>query len=671
MNRVGFWVVRSLPWIVVSSLMGIGACSSDAPQMNPNQPQSCQAPLTNCGAGCVDPTSDGLNCGACGAMCPMGQFCSMGMCATSCPPGAAVCGSGCVDVLNNPLHCGNCNVPCPNGAACVNGMCSGGTSCPPGQLSCNGMCTDVAYNPAHCGNCGIACPSGICQGGICAGGGSGGTGGFPPVTGGTPPTTGGASGGLLPPTGGIAGTGGVGPTGGGSPLGGGGSGGSGATGTGATQGTGGDTTLLGGYHVHGDWSGFAFAFATNDATISPDNFEDMVDQDGPYCVSGTVNNSEEYVNIAAFGVNVSQPKIEDAPVNTVTTTGTGLLIDIQINAPETVRIQLEGPNGAEDASQRWCTNITGTQNTVIPWDSFVLECWSGGDETPFNPTANELAKVIVYVPDSGPTGSPQTFDFCVNDIGPDNVTGRGTGQIVASCGNNVSWDGPTSTSDQYINVPTAGNAYQFQSNGWGWQGGGHSISLLGSCGFKMDSQTCSRSDYSPCSFPSIYVGTDADGTRTSGFAAQPISAIGAIPTCLGWSSGGTPASDEYNVSYDVWFNSNAGANYAETFLMVWFRSPPNFPPAGSPMQDGVVIGDQTWTVWYGPNADGQNVVSYEAPNARANGQAYDFNLKDFIDDAVERGYLNQSLNLIAVMGGMEIWNGAQGASITDFRAEVQ
>jgi hypothetical protein len=186
----------------------------------------------------------------------------------------------------------------------------------------------------------------------------------------------------------------------------------------------------------------------------------------------------------------------------------------------------------------------------------------------------------------------------------------------------------------------------------------------------MDSQTCNSSSYSPCSFPSIYIGTDADGTKTT-YSPRPISGITSIPTCLGWNAGGTPASDEYNVSYDVWFNSNAGANYAETFLMVWFRSPPTFPPAGDPMQDGVVIGDQTWTVWYGPNANGQNVVSYESPNARANGQAYDFDLKDFIDDAVDRGYLNSSLNLIAVMGGMEIWGGASGASITDFRAQVQ
>ncbi|HXS18635.1 MAG TPA: hypothetical protein VN764_15665 [Polyangiaceae bacterium] len=90
-----------------------------------------------------------------------------------------------------------------------------------------------------------------------------------------------------------------------------------------------------------------------------------------------------------------------------------------------------------------------------------------------------------------------------------------------------------------------------------------------------------------------------------------------------------------------------------------------------PVQDGAVIGSQTWQVWNGPNHAQQSVTSYVAPNARADGKAYSFNLKDFIDDAVERGYLSPNDYLISIMGGMEIWGGAQGASITGFSAQVQ
>jgi hypothetical protein len=48
-----------------------------------------------------------------------------------------------------------------------------------------------------------------------------------------------------------------------------------------------------------------------------------------------------------------------------------------------------------------------------------------------------------------------------------------------------------------------------------------------------------------------------------------------------------------------------------------------------------------------------------------------FDLKDFIDDAASRGYLDSSLHLQAIMGGIEIWSGGQGASIDAFTAEVQ
>jgi hypothetical protein len=449
-----------------------------------------------------------------------------------------------------------------------------------------------------------------------------------------------------------------------------GSGGGASTGT-TTAGSG---EPLGGYHVRGDWQGFAFTFADGGATITPETFEDMIDVDGPYCVSGSVEGTEEYTSIAAVGFNTSQPKIDEAPVGLVASSSSGLFIDLQVNSGDDgIRIQLEDgtdPSAADAAEHRWCVNLTGSQQTTIPWDTFNTECWSVETGTPYD--GRPIAKVIAYVPDPGFGLGPLNFDFCVKDIGPDEVQGRGTGEIVASCGNSVSWNS-SGTSQQFENIATSDNRYQFQSNGWGWTGGGHSISLLPGAGFRMDSQTCSRSDDSPCSFPSVYIGTDADGERTSGngLPAQ-ISAIGSIPTCLGWSSGGSPASDEYNVAYDVWLNSNSGANYAEKFLMVWFRDPPSFQPAGMfPAQDGVVIGGQTWSVWFGPNANGQDTVSYAAPNARADGQAYQFNLKDFIDDAVERGYLQSSLHLIAVMGGMEIWGGGQGASIDGFSAQVQ
>ena len=523
--------------------------------------------------------------------------------------------------------------------SCVNGTC--GSACSPGETDCAGVCVNLDTHPQNCGRCGNTCPSGACVVGFCQGGGVAGNAG----TGGTPAGTGGTAG-------------------------------VGVAGTGSTAGTGGSTTsdALGGYHQHGDWAGFAFTFADGGATISPDNYEGMLG-DGPYCVSGQVPGTQLFSAIAAFGVNVNQEKIKDAPVNTLMAGGGGLLVDLTVNSGEDgIRIQLEGPGGYA-AGETWCTNLTGSGETVIPWTSFNSACWSAEEGVDFDPATNPLAKAIAYVPDPGPSVGTLSFDFCINRIGPDTVTGRGQGKLVSSCNNNVSWSS-TSTGELYANIGTSDNKYQFQSNGWNMGGGSHSISLLPSCGFRMDSQTCSMTGFSPCSFPSIYIGVDSDGTNRTNYGngnQRRISEITSVPTCMGWSSGSAGANDEYNVSYDVWFNSSAGANQAETFLMVWYRDPPNYQPAGDfPDHNGLLIGDQTWVRWVGPNADGRTVVSYVASqNNFADGQAYDFDLKDFIDDAVERAVLSPNLYLISMMAGLEIWGGAQGAAITGFRADVQ
>ncbi len=656
---------------------------------------TCAAGQVVCGNACVDTSSDAANCGACGTSCGTGMVCSQGACSSSCAAGLQQCGQACADTNNSTSHCGGCNNPCPAGASCVAGMCQGGSACPTGQTICNGTCVDLTSDAANCGTCGNACGAGtVCSQSTCASGCADGL------------TQCGASCADVMtnaahcgscnnacPAGATCSAGTCQTTGsGGSGTGGTGSGGNGAggNGTGGNTGTGGsgggDGEPLGGYHTSGDWAGFAFTFTDegNLASISPSNFEDMVDTDGPYCVSGTVAATEEYESIAALGFNVSQPKVDDAEVKLLDASGDGLMVDITVNelTPPTseqdpsLRIQLEDltdPEADDAADHRWCANVQpvdGAIQQVIPWTSFNTACWDGTGED-FDPDTMQLAKVVIYAPDAGPDGNEQTFDFCVNDIGPDNVMSRGTGTIMDSCpSNGTSWS-QSGITDQFAKI--GDGAYQFQSNLWNLVNGSSSLSLIPGGGFRFDQQSCSTDSDAPCSFPSVYIGTNAGGdARSSGFSPTQISAINSVPTCLGWDSGGTPASDEYNVAYDVWFNSNSGASSAEKFLMVWFRDPPSFQPGGMfPVADGVVIGDQTWQVWDGIQHEGRNVISYVAPNGLADGQAYSFDLKDFIDDAVERDVLTPSQYLISVMGGMEVWGGAQGASITGFTAEVQ
>jgi hypothetical protein len=142
---------------------------------------------TCCSGACVDTTSDGKNCGACGLACLEGMTCKpsdVGYCFGGgvCTVYAATCvlPSGtapitCADV--GTAHCPPgefCAVTSPAGTFCVPLDCTGradGDAClaGPETLSqcCGGRCADVSQDPSNCMYCGHACASGQCVGGTC------------------------------------------------------------------------------------------------------------------------------------------------------------------------------------------------------------------------------------------------------------------------------------------------------------------------------------------------------------------------------------------------------------------------------------------------------------------------------------------------------------------------
>lgn len=86
---------------------------------------SCQLPLTECSAVCVDTASNPAHCGNCGVACSASQVCSSGLCTASCGPGFALCGQACVVLSSDALNCGACGTTCDLGQACQAGVCVG------------------------------------------------------------------------------------------------------------------------------------------------------------------------------------------------------------------------------------------------------------------------------------------------------------------------------------------------------------------------------------------------------------------------------------------------------------------------------------------------------------------------------------------------------------------
>jgi len=640
----------------------------------------CSAGLTDCGGSCVDVLSSGSHCGACNLVCPAGTFCGAGTCGTACPAGTAQCGNSCPNLASDPANCGACGVVCSTGT-CTGGVCS----CPPGQAQCGGVCVSLASDAANCGACGVACAAGAacvngaCQGGVVIGTGGVGTGGVGvggAVTGGVG-ASGAATGGVG--TGGAAIGGAVtgGATTGGAATGGvgtggavtGGAGGSGGTATGGT--TEGGAGPVTGYHVNGDWHGYAWSAVdeAEQATATEDPvFADMVD-DGPWCISGLVPMTADYSAIAMVGFNVNQEQGEDPPKSTWTppADSAGLVVNVNNRgaAGTTIRVQIQGPNGASSEDDRWCATLsTFNEDVTIPWDGFNTKCWDNSGD---NYAGQPIESALVFVPGEGSedTGAQDVpYDFCVNDIGPGGSGGGTGGGSTGPCSNSVTGSG--TITDRYGRSylkDGSRNAYVVQNNGWGnFQSqtltySGASFTISNAAG------TPGSARNEPFSFPSIYIGTNGSAATEGSNLPRQVSAISSIPTCMAW-SGGT---GQFNVTYDVWFSGSAGGTTADAaYLMVWYHKPSGYQPVGTSVASAVSIAGQTWAVWYGNNGQSP-VISYVH-----NGDlpSYSFDLKTFIDDAAGRGYLQSSWYLIAVMGGFEIWEDGSGHRLEGFSAVV-
>jgi hypothetical protein len=189
----------------------------------------------------------------------------------------------------------------------------------------------------------------------------------------------------------------------------------GATGTGGSTGTGPYTVLGGGYVTSGSWMGYAWVSATptGSSSITPANFTTLL-AGAQLCVTGSVTATTDSSGTAMIGINIAQ-----APSTTVTgtwtpATSTGLTYSITNPGLSPIRIQIQGPNGATDANQRWCYTTTALSGT-IPWASFNTQCWQGGLGVAYSPTS-PIAAVMVMVP--GTTTAVVPFSFCIVSIGP-------------------------------------------------------------------------------------------------------------------------------------------------------------------------------------------------------------------------------------------------------------
>jgi len=212
------------------------------------------------------------------------------------------------------------------------------------------------------------------------------------------------------------------------------------------------------------------------------------------------------------------------------------------------------------------------------------------------------------------------------------------------------------TCDQYGTILINGGQYIVQNNVWG----ATTRQCVSVPDTSQPSFTVSVSEHnqgSVAAYPSIYLG-DHWGTKTTGWTSVQVSRLSTAT--YSWSVTAT-ASGTYNVAAEAWLSPNttgSGGYSGGAELMIWLDAK-GMQPAGS--QIGTY---GSFQVWYANI--GWNYICYYQ-TGKSSGS---FNLKDFINDAMSRGYIQSSWYLHDIEAGFEIMSGGQGLKVNSFSATI-
>lgn len=247
--------------------------------------------------------------------------------------------------------------------------------------------------------------------------------------------------------------------------------------------------------------------------------------------------------------------------------------------------------------------------------------------------------------------------------------------------------GSTEEGFALIDLTIEGDAYKVTTNPWG--GAEQTIAAGDGVVFTVVSMEAPAGGeaWDVAAFPSVFRGASYGGDRTddSGMPIQ-ISAIEAVET--GMSTNASAITYNGNTTYDVYFTNDEDYNVdgegpPDVYLMVWFDAnainpinsegegwscasdPPTYIEACTGA-GSVEIDGKTFHRFIGPNGN-STVISY-APEERFD--EWEFDLNDFITDAVAEGVLTESMYLQSVQGGFELIEGGAGLTIYDYYVHV-
>jgi hypothetical protein len=423
-------------------------------------------------------------------------------------------------------------------------------------------------------------------------------------------------------------------------------------------------TDAGGYVTTGTWHGYAWTTtAGTTTTIIPSDFSTLAAGD-PLCASGTVGAQADFGGVGVLGVNLNQAAEASSPTLAVTPTMAGITVQIDNRGGSPLRVQLQGPDGATSATDRWCAPIMAPGG-FIPWSSFNTKCWDG---TGTAYSRQPLVSASVIVPGTATTAVP--FNYCLNGLAESNAPGAsGTGGATGNGG--ATGAGGAGTGAGGTNTGAGGGPAMSGVGTLTQTFDSQPVSYNGTS-FQITAQTGSNSTSGgPVSYPSVFIGSNYNRSTEGSNLPKLVSTIASVQTM--WSNNAGSIGGSYNAAYDVWFSTSAAGDASAPsggYLMVWFYDPPDAQPIGGVVSSGVTIpgASGSWDVWLGTN-NGKPCISYVRTQPTG---SLTFDLNNFIKDATAKygQPIKSTWYLTNVFAGFEIWSGGVGLKTLDFTAIV-
>jgi hypothetical protein len=125
----------------------------------------------------------------------------------------------------------------------------------------------------------------------------------------------------------------------------------------------------------------------------------------------------------------------------------------------------------------------------------------------------------------------------------------------------------------------------------------------------------------------------------------------------------------WNTAFEAWFSTKGGTipeGGAE--LMVWLNKKGSIiMPAGGEKKATITVAGTQWNVYFDSQQRNWRYIAYERAKPSV---VTSFDLKDFINDAVSRGYLESTWYLDSMEAGFEIIQDGRGLTNRSFSASV-